>query len=439
MRSNAIRHLFSSALFAAAMAVGGAAVAQAPSLLPVQGVLYDADGEPVEGPVTVTFAIYDGERVADPAWTETQRIVATRGLFAAYLGDTVDVDLATFAGSSDLWLGITVGDDSEMERIRLGSSPFAGHAAWCGDADTLGGDDADAIIVDAMAEAATRFAPLDHDHDFGDRYAALGHDHDGTYAPTGHTHDERYSRLGHGHAWGEITGIPGEIADGDDADTLGGMSCANGQVPTRSGASWVCGTPGDITAVTAGTGLTGGATSGNASLAVRFGGTGAASTVARSDHNHDSEYTVRYDRDGVSQTAYTYNPQPYLIELTAAASGGDTRRIPHDVITGYCGDRDGCIVQLGMRQWGAAWQQGSAMRTFHFQYGANRRWRSSYDTEAYDGDGGTHHVINGWDTCYFTDGEYVDYSQRGDAVGMNLLMWNGNSYAGRSCWLMIRD
>jgi hypothetical protein len=51
-----------------------------------------------------------------------------------------------------------------------------------------------------------------------------------------------------------------------------------------------CGTDagGTITGVTAGTGLTGGGTTGTVALDVTFGGSGAATTAARSDHGHDT-------------------------------------------------------------------------------------------------------------------------------------------------------
>jgi hypothetical protein len=47
---------------------------------------------------------------------------------------------------------------------------------------------------------------------------------------------------------------------------------------------------GTITSVTAGAGLTGGGTVGGVTLSASFGGTGAATALARSDHNHNATY-----------------------------------------------------------------------------------------------------------------------------------------------------
>ena len=39
--------------------------------------------------------------------------------------------------------------------------------------------------------------------------------------------------------WANISGVPADLADGDD-DTLSGLSCAQGQIVGWSGSAWMC-------------------------------------------------------------------------------------------------------------------------------------------------------------------------------------------------------
>jgi hypothetical protein len=112
-------------------------LAGAPPTVPVQGLLADASGVPLDGEFQLHFAIYAGD--AEPAvWSETQSVTVENGLFVAYLGQVNSLDLSTFRDNDDLSLGISVGQDQEMQRITLGSTPFSGFAEYAGN-DTLSG------------------------------------------------------------------------------------------------------------------------------------------------------------------------------------------------------------------------------------------------------------------------------------------------------------
>ena len=112
-------------------------------------------------------------------------------------------------------------------------------------------------------------------------------------------------------AWGGLIGVPAGFADNVDNDTtyttdfslaLAGTQLSIAptfQLPQGCSAAddiarwndslqvWQCsGDEGDITSVSSGAGLTGGGIYGAVTLAAHFDGSGSATTIARSDHNH---------------------------------------------------------------------------------------------------------------------------------------------------------
>lgn len=105
--------------------------AQVPDTIPVQGVLTDDDGVPLEGSHDVTFSIYDAESGGTLLWSEVQTVMVDRGSFTAYLGKVATMDLSIFSGQT-VYLGIKVGSDDEMTpRLQFGTVPYAARAAEC--------------------------------------------------------------------------------------------------------------------------------------------------------------------------------------------------------------------------------------------------------------------------------------------------------------------
>ncbi|MBN1139700.1 MAG: hypothetical protein JXM73_24215 [Anaerolineae bacterium] len=79
--------------------------------------------------------------------------------------------------------------------------------------------------------------------------------------------------------WSGLAGVPAGFADGDDADTLGMLTCTEGQVARWDGLAWDCDSG---PSHSAGPGLI---LNGN-QFEVSFAGSGASNDVARSDHHH---------------------------------------------------------------------------------------------------------------------------------------------------------
>lgn len=104
------------------------AAANSTIIWPYQGRLNNSVGIPLTAAVPMTFRLYStssgGTALWQEQWTSVQ---VTGGLFNVMLGSLAAIPQSVVSNNNNLWLGITVGTDSEMvPRVQLGSVPFAG-------------------------------------------------------------------------------------------------------------------------------------------------------------------------------------------------------------------------------------------------------------------------------------------------------------------------
>jgi len=112
----------SLALMAAPAPADGQSV---PSLMHQEGLLIDGQGNPVRGPVTLTFRLYAAAQGGNPVWEEVFRDVAlVEGYYSAVLGTTRPLSAADLGNGR--WMGFVVDGGAELApRIQLVSVPYA--------------------------------------------------------------------------------------------------------------------------------------------------------------------------------------------------------------------------------------------------------------------------------------------------------------------------
>ncbi len=139
----------------------------------------------------------------------------------------------------------------------------------------------------------------------------------------------------------------------------------------------------------------------------------------------------------VGQSALAYEIANERQTYTAWSSQrGTTVNIPEQTVYDLCGDWDGCTLRMGMYNWDGTGRTASRDSLFYYNR-SSKTWRAEYgDAAGTNNNNATEHVMNVW-ACYFTDGEYINWFNRGDFdLNFGLLSWNQYN---ATCKLTIID
>ncbi len=207
-------------------------LAAVPDGIHYQAYLTDDAGSPIDSDISITFAAYTVDVGGVPLWSQTELVSVDTGLFSVVLGNPGN-PFPPNLFDTPVFIGLFVAGEEMLPRRALSSSPYSYKAA---DADTL-----------------TGFTSTDLDQ--SSEVASL---------------DASVSGL-----QSDLTTTQGNLASlsNDVSTNTSGIASNTVDIATNDGRlSTLEATGGDITSVTVGAGLTGGALSGNAPVALAAGG-----------------------------------------------------------------------------------------------------------------------------------------------------------------------
>ncbi len=135
-----MRHTLLAGLFALlALATATTASAEPIDSMSIQGYLADLSGIPLDGDVDVIANLYSDAAGTAVVHSQTLVVPVDQGFFTAML---TAIDLDIFRDHPELYLGLAVGTDPEMDLLPVTTTPWAGAASAAmaaDDAATLGG------------------------------------------------------------------------------------------------------------------------------------------------------------------------------------------------------------------------------------------------------------------------------------------------------------
>lgn len=318
MNGRALRWISTSTVLIVAL-LWSTTVWAVPNSITHQGRLLGDDGEPLTGTVTLAFTIYDAETGGSIVWESDDLEVdlGGSGFYSVELGSEENPIQAENLAGDSLWVTLTVDGGEELSpRIRIRSVPFAIRS---GTAESVaeGAVDSEAIADGAVgsdqlsgvdwAKVQNKPSTLGDLQCNTDQIAVwdgsqwvCAADQNTVYSddcPTGEV-------VGGLQADGSVTCVPDDdttysagagIDESNNTFTLSDQTCGSGEAATgfQSG-TLQCTTVGDITSVDAGTGLSGGGSSGNVTLSADY-----STTQRRVDDSCDiGEYVVAINQDG---------------------------------------------------------------------------------------------------------------------------------------------
>ena len=205
----------------------------------------------------------------------------------------------------------------------------------------------------------------------------------------------------------------------------------------------------------------GGKITNSASGLTLSGGTSNVVTIAgdltvNGNWNAGAIHDIGDSNGGANQRAtYPVNISRYVVEAPDNGSSPDTVPVDEAILTAFCQDEDGCQVSLYMRNWDSAHEGGLLAGAGPFrmslaaEVNGKRQWAiyepmGAAPTLGFDKDGSVGHLMNVYNSCFFTDGEYNNAQGSDGALGFGLLNWFG-AFSGAydsvnmTCVLIIED